>query len=43
MSKTYNQSKQSPATPAAHEMATSAPAPRQLPRKSQHKKKKGKH
>ncbi|XP_055606621.1 signal recognition particle subunit SRP72-like [Uranotaenia lowii] len=43
MSKSYNQSKQSPATPAAHEMITSGPAPRQLPRKSQHKKKKGKH
>lgn len=43
MSKAYNQTKQSPATPAAHEMPASGPAPRQLPRKSQHKKKKGKH
>ncbi|XP_058823850.1 signal recognition particle subunit SRP72 [Topomyia yanbarensis] len=43
MSKSYNQTRQSPATPAAHEVAPSGPAPRQLPRKSQHKKKKGKH
>ncbi|XP_053694261.1 signal recognition particle subunit SRP72 [Sabethes cyaneus] len=43
MSKAYNQTKQSPATTTSHENAPSGPAPRQLPRKSQHKKKKGKH
>uniref|UniRef100_A0A8D8CFA9 Signal recognition particle subunit SRP72 n=2 Tax=Culex pipiens TaxID=7175 RepID=A0A8D8CFA9_CULPI len=41
MSKSYNQTKESPATPAAN--LPTGPAPRQLPRKSQHKKKKGKH
>uniref|UniRef100_A0AAG5CXK1 Signal recognition particle subunit SRP72 n=1 Tax=Anopheles atroparvus TaxID=41427 RepID=A0AAG5CXK1_ANOAO len=53
MSKVFNQTKQSPATPGAgnsgggvaqHEQtAAAAAATRQLPRKSQHKKKKGKH
>ncbi|XP_035795214.1 signal recognition particle subunit SRP72-like [Anopheles albimanus] len=48
MSKAYNQTKQSPATPSTgvsqqEQMATAAAATRQLPRKSQHKKKKGKH
>ncbi|XP_058116952.1 signal recognition particle subunit SRP72 [Anopheles ziemanni] len=49
MSKVYNQAKQSPATPGAggsaqHEQtAAAAAATRQLPRKNQHKKKKGKH
>uniref|UniRef100_U5EXU8 Signal recognition particle subunit SRP72 n=1 Tax=Corethrella appendiculata TaxID=1370023 RepID=U5EXU8_9DIPT len=38
MSKSYNQSKQSPATPAE-----TTPGPRLLQRKNQHKKKKGKH
>ncbi|KAL1394269.1 hypothetical protein pipiens_012082 [Culex pipiens pipiens] len=41
MSKSYNQTKESPATPATN--LPTGPAPRQLPRKSQHKKKKGKH
>ncbi|XP_058062182.1 signal recognition particle subunit SRP72 [Anopheles bellator] len=50
MSKAYNQTKQSPATPGTsggvsqqEQMAAAAAATRQLPRKSQHKKKKGKH
>ncbi|XP_049277441.1 signal recognition particle subunit SRP72 [Anopheles funestus] len=52
MSKAYNQTKNSPATPGAggpggvtqlEQMAAAAAATRQLPRKSQHKKKKGKH
>jgi len=40
MSKAYNQSKASPATPQIQE---SAPGPRQQQRKHQHKKKKGRH
>ncbi|XP_053680313.1 signal recognition particle subunit SRP72 [Anopheles nili] len=52
MSKAYNQTKNSPATPGAsgsggvsqlEQIAAAAAATRQLPRKSQHKKKKGKH
>uniref|UniRef100_A0A182YQM3 Signal recognition particle subunit SRP72 n=1 Tax=Anopheles stephensi TaxID=30069 RepID=A0A182YQM3_ANOST len=49
MSKAYNQTKNSPATPGAggttqlEQNAAAAAATRQLPRKSQHKKKKGKH
>ncbi|XP_053657977.1 signal recognition particle subunit SRP72 [Anopheles marshallii] len=52
MTKAYNQTKNSPATPGSggpggvtqlEQMAAAAAATRQLPRKSQHKKKKGKH
>uniref|UniRef100_A0A182JP84 Signal recognition particle subunit SRP72 n=1 Tax=Anopheles christyi TaxID=43041 RepID=A0A182JP84_9DIPT len=49
MSKAYNQTKSSPATPGTggitqlEQNAAAAAATRQLPRKSQHKKKKGKH
>ncbi|XP_321122.5 signal recognition particle subunit SRP72 [Anopheles gambiae] len=49
MSKAYNQTKNSPATPGSggvtqlEQNAAAAAATRQLPRKSQHKKKKGKH
>uniref|UniRef100_A0A182PQW1 Signal recognition particle subunit SRP72 n=1 Tax=Anopheles epiroticus TaxID=199890 RepID=A0A182PQW1_9DIPT len=49
MSKAYNQTKNSPATPSSggvsqmEQNAAAAAATRQLPRKSQHKKKKGKH